>query len=227
MNFLRIKQKIKILGHIFLRPKGGKFSFLNTIPKNSRILDIGCGNNSAFKIKTFLPYSYYVGIDIQDYQNDQDANKYADEYILTDSNNFVNKIISINGDFDAIISSHNLEHCNDRYGTLNAIIDKLNKRGKIYLSFPSENTIYFPNRDGCLNYYDDSSHKDMPPDFNLVLEIMRGKSLNIIFSTRSYKPFFLNLVGHLTNLISAYTKKTTFGVWEKWGFESIIIAKKK
>ena len=69
--------------------------------------------------------------------------------------NFVESILSISIKFDAVISSHNLEHCNDRYGALNAILDKLKDGGKIYLSFPSGKTINFPKRDGCLNYYDD------------------------------------------------------------------------
>ena len=225
MKLLIIKQKIKFLAQLFLRPQG-KFSFLNNIPKNSKILDVGCGNNSAYKIKSCIPNSYYVGVDISDYNNENDVNLYADKYILTNPNNFVENIRSISFKFDAVISSHNLEHCNDRYGTLNAILDKLKDGGKIYLSFPSEKTINFPKRDGCLNYYDDPTHKNPPPNYNRILEIMKEKSFNILFSTRSYKPFLLSRFGYFANLVSNYTKKTSFGVWEWWGFESIIIAQK-
>ena len=225
MKLLIIKQKINIFLQIFFRPKG-KFSFLNKIPKNSKILDVGCGNNSAFKVKTFLPNSYYVGIDIVDYNNKNDSNIYADEYILTEPSKFVDSINSLSYKFDAIISSHNLEHCNDRYGTLNAILDKLNTSGKLYISFPSEKSINFPKRKGTLNYYDDLTHKDLPPDFNLTLEIIKKNSLNIIFSTPNYRPFLLSFIGYLTNIISKYTKKIYIGMWEWWGFESIIIAQK-
>lgn len=225
MKLLIIKQKINIFVQIFFRRKG-KFSFLNKIPKNSKILDVGCGNNSAFKVKTFLPNSYYVGIDICDYNNKNDVDKYADKYILTNPSEFVETIDSLSVEFDAIISSHNLEHCNDRFGTLNAIIDKLKDGGKLYLSFPSEKTINFPKRDGCLNYYDDPTHKNSPPDYSFILEMMKEKSLNILFSTRSYRPFVLCFIGYFTNLISKCTKKVIFGVWEWWGFESIIVAQK-
>ena len=172
MKLFILKQKIIIFANLFLRPKG-KFSFLKDIPKNSKILDLGCGNNSAFKIKTFLPDSYYVGMDIGDYNNKNDSNIYADEYILTEPSKFVDSINSLSCKFDAIISSHNLEHCNDRYGTLNAILDKLNNSGKLYISFPSEKTIKFPRRKGTLNYYDDLTHKDLPPDYNLILKIIK------------------------------------------------------
>ena len=225
MKLLIIKKKIKFYAQLFLRPQG-RLSFLNNIPKNSKILDVGCGNNSAYKIKSCLPNSYYVGIDIGDYNNDNDVNLYADKYILTTPINFVESISSISFKFDAVISSHNLEHCNDRYGTLNAILDKLKDGGKIYLSFPSEKTISFPKRDGCLNYYDDPTHKDCPPNYNRVLEIIKNKSFNILFSTPSYKPFLLNRYGFFANLISYFTKKVSLGVWEWWGFESIIIAQK-
>ena len=225
MNLFVIKQKVNIVAQLFLRPRG-KFSFLNDIPENSKILDIGCGNSSAFKIKTFLPNSYYVGVDICEYNNKHDSNIYADEFLITDPNNFVNSINSLNIKFDAIISSHNLEHCNDRYGTLNAMVDRLNIGGKIYLSFPSEKTINFPKREGTLNYYDDPTHKGLPPDFNLILEILKEKSLNILFSTPSYKPFILNRIGYFTNLISNFTKKVSIGVWEWWGFEAIVVAQR-
>ncbi len=225
MNLLITKQKIYILLQLFLRPNG-KFSFLNKIPKNSKILDIGCGNNSAFKIKTFLPNSYYVGIDICDCNNDNDVNIFADEYILTEPKKFVDCINSLSDKFDAVISSHNLEHCNDRYGTLNAMIDKLKNRGKLYLSFPSEETIKFPKRNGCLNYFDDSTHKDYPPNYSSILKILKNNSLNILFSTQFYKPFLLNRIGFFTNIISYFTKNVLVGVWEWWGFESIIVAQK-
>ena len=165
-------------------------------------------------------------MDIVDYNNKNDSNIYADEYILTEPSKFVESINSLSYKFDAIISSHNLEHCNDRYGTLNAILEKLNTSGKLYISFPSEKSINFPKRKGTLNYYDDLTHKDLPPDFNLTLEIIKKKSLNIIFSTPNYRPFLLSFIGYLTNIISKYTKKIYIGMWEWWGFESIIIAQK-
>ena len=215
--------KIKTLLKLFLRPNG-KVDFLNSIKKNSYILDVGCGNNSPLLVKSFLPNSYYVGIDVQNYNNDYDVEKVADEYILSDPNDFLKSLKSIDTKFDAIVSSHNIEHCNDRLGVLNEMIDKLNYRGKIYLSFPSKESINFPKRIGCLNYYDDPTHKDFPPDFDLILQILRDKELKIIFSDTSYKPFLLSCIGIFSNLISYFTKKVYIGMYEWWGFESIIIA---
>ena len=218
-NILKIKTILKL----FLRPNG-KIDFLSSIPKNSFILDVGCGNNSPLVVKSFLPNSYYVGIDVDNYNNDYDVEQVADEYILSDPNDFVKSLNSLDNNFDAIISSHNIEHCNDRIGVLNAMIDKLNYRGKIYISFPSKESINFPKKIGCLNYFDDPTHKDLPPDFDLILEILRKKNLKVIFSKASYKPFLLSCIGIFSNLISYFTHKVHAGMYEIWGFESIIIA---
>ncbi len=106
-----------------------------------------------------------MSLDICDYRNNEVINIYADEYILTEKENFVDSIRSLSGKFDAIICSHNLENCNDRYGKLKAILDKFNNRVKLYLSFQSEKTINFPKNYGCLNYYDDPNHKKPSPRF--------------------------------------------------------------
>ena len=217
-NFLKIKNQFKL----FLRP-GGKVDFLNSIPKKSLILDVGCGNNSPLLVKSILPSSYYVGIDVGNYNNDYDVEQVADEYILSDPNDFVEGLRSIQTNFDEIISSHNLEHCNDRFGVLNAMIDKLNCGGKLYLSFPSKETVNFRKGIG-LNYYQDPTHKDLPPDFHSIIEILKDKKLKIIYSKKSYKPFLLWFIGFFTNLISYFTKKIYVGMYEFWGFESIIIA---
>ena len=215
--------KIKTIFKLFLRPNG-KVDFLNSIPKDSFILDVGCGNNSPLLVKSFLPNSYYVGIDVDNYNNDYDVEQVADEYILSQPIDFVKSLKSIDCNFDAIISSHNIEHCNDRIGVLNAMIDKLNCKGKIYLSFPSKESIYFPRKIGCLNYYDDPTHKDLPPDFELILKILKEKKLKVVFSRANYKPFLLSCIGIFSNFISYFTKKVHIGMYEIWGFESIIIA---
>ena len=90
--------KIKTLIKLYLRP-GGKVHFLNSISKNSYILDVGCGNNSPLIVKSILPNCYYVGIDIENYNNDYDVKKIADDYILTDPKKFVESLKSIKSNF--------------------------------------------------------------------------------------------------------------------------------
>ena len=98
--------------------------------------------------------------------------------------------------------------------------------GKIYLSFPCEQSVFFPKRDGTLNYYDDSTHKLTPPSFEKVGALMKKNEFEIIYSTRNYKPRILWFLGLLNEPISRYKGRNLVGTWEFHGFESIFIAKK-
>lgn len=50
----------------FLRPKS-KLSFVNSLPINADILDVGCGNEPVMCIKLIRPKCKYTGIDVEDY----------------------------------------------------------------------------------------------------------------------------------------------------------------
>jgi hypothetical protein len=119
-----------------------------------------------------------------------------------------------------------LEHCQDRYGTLLSMMKVLRVGGKIYLSFSCEQSVFFPNRDGTLNYYDDSSHQLAPPSFEKVSDLMEKNGFEISYSTRNYKPRILWFLGLLNEPISRYKGRNLIGTWEFQGFESIFIATK-
>jgi SAM-dependent methyltransferase len=214
-----IKQYIDI----FFRPNG-RVSFLSKLPSDALVLDAGCGNNSPYKVKKILPKCTYVGIDVGDYN--QTKSNLADEYIISDGNKFSSEIAKFKNNFDAVISCHNLEHCDDRVGTLKAMIESLKVDGQIFLSFPTETSIGFPSRAGTLNYYDDPTHKESPPSFNSIIQLLNNNKFEIIFASKTYKPKLLSILGFFLEPLSYFSKKKLPGTWEYWGFESIIKAKK-
>jgi len=196
-------------------------TFLRKLPNDSTILDVGCGNNSPRRVKKILPHSYYIGIDIQNY-NQQSA-ELADEYHIVDKSKF-NKKISSFKNIDVVISYHNLEHVDNRAVTFKAMRDCLKKKGIIYLVTPSEKSIYFPSRKGTLNYFDDSTHKENPVSFNWILEELKNDKFQIIKSIKAYKPIFYYMIGLLKEFTTP--KVTDFYAWCFYGFESIVITKK-
>jgi SAM-dependent methyltransferase len=206
-----------------LRPKG-KLEFLSNLPATVSILDVGCGNNSPFLVKKILPNCSYTGIDIED--NKQGKLNLADKYVLTNSENFSNEIDKMHEMFDAVLSSHNIEHCDKREETLIAMLMSLKVDGKLFLSFPSEESVNFPRRRGTLNYYDDSTHKYSPPKFQEILNLLSKFGFEISFAEKRYSPLPLKLVGAMFEPFSRITKRVWIGTWEYYGFESIIIAKK-
>lgn len=214
---------IKDITKKFLR-KNGKTYFLSRLSFNSSILDVGCGNNSPFRTKQILPNCNYTGIDIGDYN--QTKPLLADKYIVTTPQNFSSEIKKLSASFDAVISSHNLEHCDDRKMTLEAMLSTIKIGGKLFLSFPCEKSINFPKRGGTLNYYDDSTHKLSPPNFLETLTSIIDKGFEIEYAERNYSPLILRSIGFVCEPLSKIKNRNMIGTWEYYGFESIIIAKK-
>ena len=218
-------EKLKIFLKILNRPNH-MYDFLNSLDKDSSILDVGCGNDSVFYIKQISKKFKYTGIDIHDY-NLSDRNKsLIDDYIIVEKEFFSQRIFEIENKFDAVICSHNLEHCDKRMDTLLAMMNSVEVGGKLYLSFPCEESINFPKRSGTLNYYDDQTHKETPPNFRDILNIIRENHFSIEFSCKRYRPLFPWLIGLLFEPFSSISKKKFTGTWELYGFESIIQAKK-
>jgi SAM-dependent methyltransferase len=201
-----------------------KAAFLRRLEPRPRIFDIGCGNDSPYFTKTLRPDCHYTGLDIGEYN--QHKPNMADDYILTSPAGFTDEIAGRANRFDAIISSHNLEHCNDREGTLKAMLTAVKPGGQIYLAFPCEQSVSFPHRKGTLNYYDDGSHVGVPPDFEAIITTLKADGFSIIFATRRYRPPLLWLIGVLTEPWGRRTGWVKLGTWALYGFESIIWARK-
>jgi SAM-dependent methyltransferase len=225
LSKLEQKNIITVLKKIIAPPRG-KNGFLKIINKQGTLLDVGCGNNSPYFLKTNFPAIKYTGIDVGDYNQTKPI--LADNYIITSPENFADKILEMENKFDTVISSHNLEHCNDRNKTLFAMTKALKIEGYLYLSFPTERSVNFPRRDGTLNYYDDPTHKDLPPNFTETVEKLKVNGMKILYANKSYKPFFYYICGMLLEMKSRREKKIyhPHPIWAYYGFEAIIWAQK-
>jgi SAM-dependent methyltransferase len=206
-----------------IRPHG-RYAFLLKLKKNAAILDAGCGNNSPFIMKSIRPDIVYTGIDIGDYN--QVKPNLADEYITTSSEQFTATIEDLKNTFDAVISSHNLEHCDDREKTLTAMIHALKSGCGLYLSCPCGASVNFPQRKGTLNYYSDPTHKGQPPDYQRTIQILQENNMEIIFAREHCRPPLFYLIGLLLEPLSKAMNKALCGTWEYYGFETVIWARK-
>jgi SAM-dependent methyltransferase len=206
-----------------LRPHH-KMDFLVRLPQKFELLDVGCGSNSPYLVKSLFPDCIYTGIDVSDYR--QSKPNLADHYVLVNPDGFSEGILALGEKFDAVTSSHNLEHCDDRDATLEAMMTVLKKDGRLYISFPSEASVTFPSRLGCLNYYDDPTHKSTPPDFDAIIDMLSRRGFSILYSAKRYRsPVFWTL-GLMSEPISKRRSRMR-GTWEYYGFESIIWAQKR
>ena len=210
----------------FVEPRHSKTSFHKLIDKKGLLLDVGCGNNSPYIMKSLFPDIHYTGIDVGDHN--QTMPNLADEYIIAEPDKFADAILNLEKKYDTVFSSHNLEHCNDREKTLKAMTEVLKPGGYLLLQFPTEKSVNFPGlRNGCLNYYDDYTHKDKPPNFRQTIKSLKQAGMEILFSSKSYKPFRKYIIGALMEKESKKDKEVKWATWEYWGFEAIIWARKK
>ena len=207
--------------------KSFKKYFLESIIHNGKLLDVGCGNNSPYNIKSIRPDLYYVGLDIGVYNQSTDYSKYANEFILTNPINFHLKIQERQSFFDAILCAHNLEHCNDYILVTLAMIQALKKNGIMYLSFPCEESVNFPKRSNTLNFYDDPTHKNLI-NYVQFISFLKNNSMEILLTTKRHRPLISFFIGLLCEPFCFFLKKQAprGGSWALYGFESIIIAKK-
>ena len=205
-------------------PEWGKIAFLRSINSASRVLDLGCGNNSPKLTKDVIPECHYIGIDVDNYN--QYSERFADEYMIVKPHNFRSAIELYENSIDAVISSHNVEHCEDRYGTVEALARSLKPGGKAYISFPARDSTSFPKRLGTLNYYDDEGHLSEPPDFGRIISILTANGLEILYATTRYQPPIHWILGLGNEDLSSEIGEIQDGTWCYWGFESVIWAEK-
>jgi SAM-dependent methyltransferase len=204
-------------------PRGWR-AFVASLKKRATVVDVGCGNNSPYKLKTQRPDITYIGIDVGDYN--QTSPILADEYVVTDSESFPSAIEGLADRADAVISSHNIEHCADPQRVLRAMARALRPSGLMYVSFPSEASAHFPSRSGCLNFFDDPTHKTLPK-FAHIAEELQQLGCELLVSESQYRPIVLYLAGALVEPLARRRKATMFGTWAFYGFESILWLRKK
>ena len=202
----------------------GKYAFIDLLPQKAKVFDVGCGS-SPIRFKTQRPDCYYVGLDIVDYNQKANPREYAQEFILTESEHFAAAIRRFECQVDAVISSHNLEHCEAPGEVMDAMLKCLKPGGRLYLSFPCEESAHFPKRRGTLNFFDDPTHKVAPNWKNTLSKIMQ-EGLVIDFCVKRYRPRLLATIGLLLEPWSALVGRVAppGGTWALYGFESVIWA---
>lgn len=212
----------------FLTPRHRKRAFISQLPQGAKLLDVGCGNDSPLYTKSIRPDVYYVGVDISDRRQTVKSKLSADEYLLCAPETFDQTISGFGaGCFDAVISNHNLEHCNHPDRVLRAMCKVLCQGGQMFLGFPCEASVSMPSRRGTLNFYDDPTHR-APPVWKDVLHILSENGMTLSFAAQRYRPWGAFMIGlafepFVAPIRRQAPKATT---WALYGMESIIWAEK-
>ena len=208
----------------WLRPRG-KLAFLKSLPPGAKVLNV-CGNNSPRDAKVLRPDLIYTGLDIGDY-NQHDSIRYADAYILVQPTEFAEAISAHAGRLDAVVSSHNLEHCDDPGAVLSAMAAALRPGGRLFLAFPCEESVRFPSRRGTLNFFDDGTHKALPR-WEPVLDTLPTQGVALVYACKRDRPKLLAGIGLALEPLGQLlgTNMPAGSTWALYGFESVIWARR-
>ena len=163
-------------------------------------------------------------MDVADFNQTEASKAAMDDYFIFEPSLFDLGIDKLPSDYDAVVWSHNIEHCFDRWAVFRAVLNRLKPSGALYLSFPSMETLDFPSREGTLNYMDDPTHREAPPDLEERYFVHRRRGFSIGFVERNYRPKLLTLIGFVNRYQSCPEER--LGTWEYYGFETIIHAVK-
>ena len=195
--------------------------FLSELAEGADVFDVGCGNDSPYLFKAVRSDIRYVGLDVGDYNQAHAPDEFADEYLVVPAENFLAAIQQRQNQFDAVVSSHNLEHCADPDGVVTAMARSLRPSGRIFLAFPAAATVNLPSRQGTLNFFDDTTHV-RPPDFQRVLDLLKTEGVVIDFAAERSRAPVMMLFGLINEPLSRFRKRVMRGTWALYGFETVI-----
>jgi SAM-dependent methyltransferase len=146
---------------IIQRKVNQKFAFINRFFKTHEsfcLLDIGCGNHSAFRTMKVFPKCKYYGLDVtRSYANNSEDFNVMEDFYEIDLTQLDLSIIPDNY-FDVIIMSHIIEHLPNADELLPIVLTKLKNGGCLYIEYPGKKSLKLPSMHGCLNFYDDPTH---------------------------------------------------------------------
>lgn len=187
------------------------------------LLDVGIANGSLSVARGCGYTGSYTGVDI----TEQPSGFYEDlnsEYLRLDSVNFAEQLGLILPQFDNIICSHTLEHCQNPLNIVDILLKKLRPGGHLYLSTPCAETLNFPKREGTLNFFDDPTHVSIV-DVAPILDLVEAEGFSVVFTQLRYRPLLGFILGALAEPLSLMLGRC-FGVtWYFYGFETIIVVR--
>ena len=193
--------------------------------EGKEILDIGCGVDSVRKLKVMAPKAQFDGVDIEEYQMSEAGKRAMRAYHIVSPQNFWTHIAQ-GPSYDAMVLSHVIEHLDKPKEFLDMLLTKLKPGGGIYISTPCMQSIHFMSlRRGCLNFYDDPTHKaPMPliawadaisPAFQASKKVARNYGHPLVF-----------VLGWVFMPWVWLTRRKMPWMWYAKGFETVVVIRR-
>lgn len=205
--------------------RNSKFHYLLACRRGAIVLDVGCGNGSPAKFEGLRHDIEYHGIDVVSSRSGGAVPLFG-QFEFSSPARFHELIDRRKNFFDLIVSAHNIEHCDHPDRVFDAICAAVKENGIVFFSFPSEASTRFPSRTGTLNFYDDATHRTVP-DFSGMERKLMARNFDILVSAPRARFWPEVIVGLCTEPLSALARRTLPGTWALWGFESVLVGRRR
>ena len=143
--------------------------FLKTLPADATMLDVGAGDGG---LEVFRHWPAPKRLDVKLFAYSLEKGAGFDKYDGYELGNWDQHLPELGGKkFDAIYSSHFIEHIKDRSAYVNWCASRLKPGGQVYIEWPAHDSQFCPTNQelsevgfACItaNFHDDRTHKDLP-----------------------------------------------------------------
>ncbi len=205
-----------------------RLNFLKTVPENANVLDVGASSGA---LVCWKKWNVPIRNDISFYANDLQKGSFFDDckgYFVQDLS--AAPLKDHDGFFQAILSSHVLEHVKDWQSFFDNIVSLLTPGGTMYLEWPTVESKDFPLRQEFLdkgipvstvNFHDDDTHLSTAC-LGEIQELLEEREL-VVTTKGLIRNTFL---GEELLALGVKTKDSelcTYGVWMLLGFSQYLV----
>jgi SAM-dependent methyltransferase len=204
-------------------------AFLKTLGPAAEVVDIGAGDGS---LTVFRSWPEPERADLKMYAYSIEKGRYFDDfsgYEISDWN--VSRPDFDGKSFDAIVCAHFIEHIEDPASLVAWAASKLKKRGRIYLEWPSPNSLSLPPRKELeelgvpliISRFDDDDTHRVLPDGDAIVQAMRDSGFTIESRGIVRLPWLEDeMLAHFKDAADGFYRQAAF--WSCTGWSQYIVA---
>jgi len=204
-------------------------AFLKTLATAAEVVDIGAGDGS---LAVFRSWPEPTREDLKLYAYSIEKGRYFDDFSGYEISDWNVSPPEFDGKcFDAIVCAHFIEHIQDPVSLIQWAARKLRKGGRIYLEWPSANSLSLPSRKELeelgvplmISRFDDDHTHQALPDGDTLVEVMRKSGFAIESRGIVRLPWLEEeMLSHGKDAADGFYRQAAF--WSHTGWSQYIVA---
>jgi SAM-dependent methyltransferase len=206
-------------------------AFLKTLPAGSKVVDIGAGDGS---LSVFREWPSPDRKDLKMYAYSIEKGRLFDKFEGFEISDWNTAPPNFNGEkFDAIICAHFIEHIADPLSFGEWAAQKLNRGGRIYLEWPSPNSLELPSRADLESagvplmisrFDDDGTHRELP-DRDAVIDSLKILGFSVDTQGIVRLPWLEDeMLAHFKKSDDGFARQAAFWSYAGWS-QYLVITK--